>query len=82
MALEMSIVQLPIKIKLTKKCQRCGLRFPVKEESCTHCTGLSDKEVEDLKEQYRNERAGNANLGWLFLFTTALIVVAVIVANI
>jgi ribosomal protein L37E len=82
MALEMSIMQLPIKIKLTKKCKRCGLRYPAKEESCTHCTGLSDKEVEVLKEQYQNERAGNANLGWLFLFITALIVVAMIVVSI
>jgi ribosomal protein L37E len=75
-------VHVPIKITLTKKCKRCGLRYPAKEKSCTHCTGLSDKEVEDLKEQYQNEQAGNANLGWLFLFITALIVVAVMIANI
>jgi hypothetical protein len=75
-------VQVPIKIKLTKKCKRCGLRYPAKEESCTHCTGLSDTEVEDLKARYQNERAGNANLGWLFLFVAACAVAAMLIATI
>ena len=74
-------MQVPIRIKFTKKCKRCGLRYPAKEDSCSHCTGLTDKEVEELKDQYQNERAGNANLGVLFLFVAALIAVAVVIAS-
>jgi hypothetical protein len=57
------------------------LRYPAKEDSCSHCTGLTDKEVEELKDQYQNERAGNANLGVLFLFVAALIAVAMVIAS-
>ena len=74
-------MQVPIRIKFTKKCKRCGLRYPAKEDSCSHCTGLTDKEVEELKDQYQNERAGNANLGVLFLFVAALIAVAMVIAS-
>ena len=75
-------MQVPIRIKFTKKCKRCGLRYAAKEGSCSHCTGLTDKEVEELKDQYQNERAGNANLGVLFLFVAALIAVVVVIASI
>ena len=57
------------------------MRYPAKEDSCSHCIGLTDKEVEELKDQYQNERAGNANLGVLFLFVAALIAVAMVIAS-
>ena len=73
-------MQVPIKIKFTKKCPRCGLRYPQKEAACTHCTNLSDWEVKELQEKYGSYHEGNANLGRLFLYiATVLIVVMVVV---
>jgi len=73
------MMQVPIKIKFTKKCQRCGLRYPKKEAVCSHCDGLSNQEVQDLKARYENERAGNANLGRLFLYIAALLLVGMLI---
>lgn len=73
------MMQVPIKIQFTKKCKRCGLRYPKKEAACSHCDGLSDQEVQNLKSRYHNERAGNANLGRLFLYIAALLLVGMLI---
>ena len=72
-------MQVPIRIRLTKKCKRCGLRYPQKESICIHCTGLSEQEVHELKEKYKNEQQGNANLGRLFLYIAMLILVGMLI---
>ena len=72
-------MQVPIRVKFTKKCERCGLRYPKKEVACSHCSDLSDQEVHDLKARYENERAGNANLGRLFLYIAALLLVGMLI---
>ena len=72
-------MQVPIRISLTRKCKRCGLRYPQKESVCMHCTGLSDQEVEELKTRYKNEQKGNANLGRLLLYIAALILIGMII---
>ena len=72
-------MQVPIKIKFTRKCKRCGLRYPRGEQACSHCTGLSEGEVQALKEKYENEHAGNANLGRLFLYIAGLMVVGMLI---
>ena len=75
------MMQVPIRIRFSKKCDRCGLRYPEKETSCTHCAGLSDKEVEELRTRHEDEHAGNANLGRLFFYIAALIVVGLLIAG-
>ena len=72
-------MQVPIRISLTKKCKRCGLRYPQKESICVHCTGLSEQKAHKLKERYKNEQQGNANLGRLFLYIAMLILVGMLI---
>lgn len=72
-------MQVPIRIRLTRKCKRCGLRYPQKESVCTHCTGLSEQEVHELKARYKNEQKGNANLGRLLLYIAMLIFIGMLI---
>lgn len=65
-------------IKFRKKCRRCGLRYPRSEQSCPHCEHLSDDEVEQLKLEFEAEKEGNANLGRLFLYIAALLLLLMI----
>jgi predicted nucleic acid-binding Zn ribbon protein len=71
---------LPITIRRSQKCSRCGLRFPKSEAQCTHCANLSDREVIALKERRQKERLGNANLANLFYFIAALLAVGFILS--
>lgn len=73
------MMQLPIKIRRTRQCPRCGLDFLVSEPACPHCSGLSDAEVEKLKQQYAAEGPAEKNLGWLFIYIAALILVAMLI---
>ena len=73
-------MQLPINIRRTKKCQRCNLRYPRKNIECAHCFNLSDHEVEKLKLRYKEERKGNANIGWLFIFFAVLILLGLAIS--
>ena len=72
-------MQVPIRIRLTKKCKRCGLRYPQKQSACVHCTGLSDLDVDALKTRYKNEKEGNANLGRLLLYIAILIFIGMLI---
>ena len=70
---------IPPPIRLVKKCERCGLQYPRKEVQCTHCNGLTDREVEELKLKYEEEHKGNANLGKLFLYMAILIAIGMVI---
>ena len=72
-------MQLPINIRFTKKCQRCGLRYPKKEEVCPHCTGLTDQQVREIRARHQSELAGNANIGRLFFYIAGLLVVGMLI---
>ncbi|MCP3923536.1 MAG: hypothetical protein GY714_13235 [Desulfobacterales bacterium] len=50
----------------TKKCLRCGLRYPANELLCVHCDDLADKEVEELKKSHEKELQASQNLGVIF----------------
>lgn len=63
---------LPPPIRRVKRCDRCGQSYPARRAQCPHCAGLSDREVEALREQVEAERAGSANLGRLFLYLAAV----------
>ena len=66
---------IPPRIVITKKCPRCQLRYRRKEKQCNHCSGLSDYEVEKLKEKYQQEHQGNAQLGRWFLFIAIILII-------
>ena len=72
-------MQVPIRIKLTNKCQRCGLSYPGSETVCPHCSGLTDQQVLDVKARHKREREGNADLGRLFLYIAGLLVVGMLI---
>ena len=60
-------------IKNTKKCSRCGLKFPSTDEDCVHCHHLNDKEFSDFKEQLSRSHSVRSSLG-IKLFISALII--------
>ena len=73
-------MQVPIRIKFTSKCQRCGLRYPRNDTACPHCSGLTDQQVLHFKAKREREHRGNANLGRLFLYIAGLLVVGMLIA--
>ena len=72
-------MRFPVKIRFGRKCPRCGLRYPVEDASCPHCTGLIDSQVLKIKARHRQQLAGNENLGRLLLYIAGLIVVALVI---
>ena len=72
-------MQVPIRIKFTRKCHRCGLRYPKNDTVCPHCSGLTDQQVAEVKARREREHAGNANLGRLFLYIAGLLVVGMLI---
>lgn len=72
-------MQVPVSIKFTRKCQRCGLRYPRNDTVCPHCAGLTDQQVSDIKARHEREHAGNANLGRLLLYIAGLIFVGMLI---
>jgi len=68
---------IPQRIKITKKCKRCQLRYYWKEKFCTHCKDLTDFEVELLKRKFKGEQAGNAHLGRWFIFAAIMITIGI-----
>lgn len=69
----------PIRIRFSRKCERCGLRSPVRKPACIHCANLSDREVEALKQGIREQHASNTNLGKLFYYICILLVIGIII---
>ena len=74
------MMQLPVRMTLSTKCERCGLRYPRKAPACVHCTGLTDREVALLRARHEHERLGGANLGRLFLYVAALLLAGILTA--
>ena len=69
----------PIRIKFTRKCKRCGLRYAEQEPVCPHCNGLSDEQVRRIKLRHNNMLAGNENLGRLLMYIAGLIIVGMVI---
>ncbi len=68
---------MPSRIVITKKCPRCKLRYRWKAKQCTHCNKLTEHEVEKLKEKYKEEHKGNAQLGRWFLFVAIILAIGI-----
>jgi hypothetical protein len=73
------MMRVPIKLRFTKKCPRCGLRYPEKEPVCPHCDGLSDEQVRRVRLRHRDALAGNGGLGRLLLYIAGLIIVVLVI---
>lgn len=67
-------MRLPVKITRTRKCPRCRLRYPLEQPGCPHCTGLSDAEVQRLRDHHKRQHAANAELGRVLLGAAALLI--------
>lgn len=76
------MIYLPWELRTSTKCERCFLRYADTEGYCYHCHGLTDNQIEQLKEIVRNEHRAHREIGYgmLFLFSLALIVVVGVVA--
>lgn len=68
---------IPQRIKITKKCKRCQLRYGWKDKQCSHCSELTDYEVVKLKEKYHEENKGNAHLGRWFIFIAIILTIVI-----
>jgi uncharacterized membrane protein YvbJ len=65
--------------RLTKKCTRCGLHYPKEDSECPHCTGLTDKQLWDIKKRHKDEMAWNKSLGQIFIYIAGLMLVILII---
>ncbi len=72
-------MRVPIRIRFTRKCKRCGMRYPENEPVCPHCDGLTDDQVRRIRLRHASYLAGNANLGRLFLYLAGLIIVVMVI---
>ena len=45
----------PPPIRFSKKCKRCGLRYPRKDKQCLHCGNLTDTEIKEMLLQKNND---------------------------
>ena len=67
-------LQAAIKRKPTKRCNRCGLRFPIDEKVCRHCSKFkTEHELEAFKKKIASQKAAKKNLGIYFLVTTLVL---------
>jgi len=73
---------IPPPIRFSNKCKRCGLRYPQKAKECVHCSKLTDLEMEDMLLTKKSAHKNTANIGKLFLYISALIIVGMVIAAI
>ena len=69
----MSFIHNPI--KWVKKCERCGLRHPVENIACNHCSHLNMKELALLKINIKKQRKLNKGLGKYFILATIILII-------
>ena len=72
---------IPPRISFSKPCQRCGMRYPEREEECVHCKDLSDKELDNFKLERQEGFHQKTELGKLFFYICILLVIMLVVLN-
>ncbi len=72
-------VFLPVIIRRSRLCERCGLRFPGSGDQCPHCSQLSDGEVLALKEREEERQKVHAWLGRASLAIAAITAVVLLI---
>ena len=70
---------LPLRLQRSRRCQRCGLRYPRKAAQCPHCADLEEQGLAALRERVAEEHAGAAELG-RFLGIAAAVIAAALLA--
>ncbi len=48
-----------LKSKKLKQCPRCSLFYEQSRDHCPHCTGLNNRQIEDLMERQKSFQTGN-----------------------
>ncbi len=71
----------PVVVRRSKPCNRCGLRYPKKETECVHCAHLSDRELERFKEEIQDSHVWKAAFGKFLLYLAALSLFVFFVAS-
>lgn len=56
-------------------CHSLPTPLPMAGNACTHCTTLSDHDVEKLR--YKEEHKGDVNLGRIFIYIAILLVIGI-----
>jgi hypothetical protein len=75
-------IWLPLRMRRTKRCERCGLRYPIEAVRCTYCSDLPDSEIEALKQRVGEAHVGNARLGrWLLIAATLLALLLLLISQ-
>jgi rRNA maturation endonuclease Nob1 len=69
----MSYIHNPI--KWVKKCERCGLKNPVENTLCHHCSHLDKNKLALLKVSIKKQKKLNRNLGKYFIFATIILII-------
>jgi hypothetical protein len=72
-------MRFPITIKASRKCQRCGLRYPQADNECPHCHGLTDDQLLKIRLRHKSTLAGNENLGRLLFSVAGLLLVLMVI---
>lgn len=65
-------------IRKTRKCSRCGLKYPAKDEFCKHCKDLNEVQIKALQKQHQQSLKSNRKLGVLFGFITIAILLLMV----
>lgn len=73
------LIALLRRIKPSKKCRRCALRYPAEAERCPHCTDLDEAELAELKIHIERRHRANAGLGRVFFYISGILVAAIVV---
>jgi uncharacterized paraquat-inducible protein A len=60
-----------------KQCSRCALFHDRSQEYCPHCTGLSDRQDEELIENKKKELQTGSVLYLVFIFSALILLFAV-----
>lgn len=68
-------------LKPTRKCKRCGLRYPKDIEKCTHCGELDEAGLKALLQDIEKHAKSNIKLGLkLLIFAGFLLAVLLLIA--
>ena len=56
-----------------KRCNRCELYTPEKDEQCIHCSELNESQLTQLKAQHQETLEDNSTFGKYLLFGAVII---------
>ena len=70
-------LHLPVPVRRSHKCDRCGLRYPRSDRECRHCSDLDERGLEALRSRVERDRIRHTRLGRLMMFLAALALLVV-----